>query len=311
METKFDKTVEILFELKISDVMRRDIITLGPKDKMSVLKSTLQKHRISGVPVVDGGALVGVVSIEDLIKWLSDEGRDCYIEDIMSKNLQCLYADQPLMHAVKKFDQYGYGRFPVLERESGRLAGIITRGVIINGTLKKLEMEYKEEEIRQYRASHFFGDITADEKNVSLQFNIKGNDFDNAGKASTTMKKNLKRLGIRPDIIQRVAIASYEAEMNVVIYTDGGTMQYNIAEDHISIEVTDNGPGIEDIEKAMQPGFTTSESWVKELGFGAGMGLPNIKKCSDTMDLQSTVGAGTTLKIEIFIGEDDEATGNY
>jgi CBS domain-containing protein/anti-sigma regulatory factor (Ser/Thr protein kinase) len=311
METKFDKTVEILFELKISVVMRRDIITIGPRDKMSVLKSILQKRRISGVPVVDKGTLVGVVSIEDLIKWLSDGGRDCYIEDIMSKNLQCLYADQPLMHAVKKFDQYGYGRFPVLERESGKLVGIITRGVIINGTLKKLEMEYKEEELRQYRASHFFGDITADEKNVSLQFNIMGKDFDNAGKASTTMKKNLKRLGIRPDIVQRVAIASYEAEMNVVIYSDGGTMQYNIAEDHISIEVIDRGPGIEDVEKAMQPGFTTSESWVKELGFGAGMGLPNIKKCSDKMDLQSTVGEGTRLKIEMFIGEDDEVTGNY
>ena len=311
METKFDKTVEILFELKLSDVMRRDIITIGPKDKMSVLQRTLQKHRISGVPVVNDGTLVGIISIEDLIKWLSDGGRDCSIEDIMSKNLQCLYADQPLMHAVKKFDQFGFGRFPVLERESGKLVGIITRGVIINGTLKKLAMEYQEEEIRQYRASHFFGDITADQKNVSLKFKIAGKDFDNAGKASTTMKKNLKRLGIRPDIIQRVAIASYEAEMNVVIYTGGGSMLYNITEDKISIKVTDNGPGIDDIEKAMQPGFTTSESWVKELGFGAGMGLPNIKKCADKMDMQSKVGVGTTLKIEIFIGEDDEAARNY
>jgi CBS domain-containing protein/anti-sigma regulatory factor (Ser/Thr protein kinase) len=311
METKFDKTVELLFELKIADVMMRDIITIGPKDKMSVLKRTLREHRISGVPVVNDGALVGLISIEDLIKWLSDGGRDCNIEDIMSKNPQCLYADQPLIHAVKNFDEHGFGRFPVLEKASGKLVGIITRGVIINGTLKKLEMEYKEEEIRQYRASHFFGDISADQKNVTLKFNIAGKDFDNAGKASTTMKKNLKRLGIRPDIIQRVAIASYEAEMNVVIYTDGGSMQYSITEDKISIKVADNGPGIEDIEEAMLPGFTTSESWVRELGFGAGMGLPNIKKCSDKMDLKSKVGVGTTLKIEIFIGDDDEATRNY
>ena len=307
METKLDKRVEILFELKVSDVMRKDIITIKPKANMSILKKTLQDRRISGVPVVDDGILVGVISIEDLIRWLSDGGHDCHVEKIMAKNPQCLYADQPLMHAVKKFDQFGFGRFPVIERESGKLVGIITRGVIIDGTLKKLEQEYKEEEIRQYRASHFFRDVTADQKNVSLMFIIAGKDFDNAGKASTTMKKNLKRLGVRPDIIQRVAIASYEAEMNVVIYTNGGSMRYNITEDAISLEVKDSGPGIEDVEKAMQPGFTTSESWVKELGFGAGMGLPNIKKCSDKMHLQSELGIGTTLKIEIKTGEHDEA----
>ncbi|MBN2077878.1 MAG: CBS domain-containing protein [Spirochaetes bacterium] len=307
METKFDKTVEILFELKVSDVMRKDIITIGPRDMMSNLKKILREHRISGLPVVDDGRLVGVISIEDLIRWLGSCGEDRPVEDIMAKDPICLYADQPLIHAVKKFDQHGFGRFPVLERESGRLVGIITRGVIIDGTLKKLEREYKEEEIRQYRASHFFGDISADQKKVSLRFKIAGKDFDNAGKASTTMKKNLKRLGIRPDIIQRIAIASYEAEMNVVIYTDGGTMLYTITEDKISLKVTDSGPGIEDIEKAMEPGFTTSESWVKELGFGAGMGLPNIKKCSDRMSLQSDVGTGTSLKIEIDIGDDNEA----
>ena len=307
MEIKFDKTVEIIFELKVADVMKREIISVGPDDMMSDLKTTLQKHRISGVPVVKEDTLVGIISIEDLIRWLSDGGTNKRIGDVMSKEPKCLYADQPLIHAVKKFDQFGYGRFPVLDRESGKLVGIITRGAVIDGTLKKLEKEYKEEEIRQYRASHFFTDILADKKKVNLEFTIVGKDFDNAGRASTTMKKNLKRLGIRPDIIQRIAIASYEAEMNVVIYTDGGTMRFDITEDKIVLIVTDRGPGIEDIEKAMQPGFTTSESWVKELGFGAGMGLPNIQRCSDTMNLQSEVGVGTTLTVEIFLGEDNEA----
>lgn len=307
MEIKFDKTVEILFELKVADVMKREIISVGPDDMMSDLKKILQKHRISGVPVVKGDTLVGIISIEDLIRWLSDGGANKRIGDVMSKDPKCLYADQPLIHAVKKFDQFGYGRFPVLDRESGKLVGIITRGAVIDGTLKKLEKEYKEEEIRQYRASHFFTDILADKKKVNLEFTIVGKDFDNAGRASTTMKKNLKRLGIRPDIIQRIAIASYEAEMNVVIYTDGGTMRFDITEDKIVLIVTDRGPGIEDIEQAMQPGFTTSESWVKELGFGAGMGLPNIQRCSDTMDLQSVVGVGTTLTVEIFLGEGNEA----
>lgn len=303
METKFDKTLEILFELKISDVMQKDIITMSPDDEMSDLRRTLRDAAISGVPVVKGNELVGIISIEDLIRWLSNGGVKSTIGEKMQKDPKCIYSDQPLIQAVKRFDQLGYGRFPVIDRETNKLVGIITKGDIIESTLKKLETEYKEEEIRQYRASHIFQDITADYKEIFLKFNIIGKDFDRAGNASTTLKKDLKRLGIRPDIIQRVAIASYEAEMNIVIYTDGGTMSYRITKDKVSIEVKDLGPGIEDVEKAMQPGYTTSEPWVKELGFGAGMGLSNIKKCSDTMEIKSFPGSGTTLKIIILTGE--------
>lgn len=303
METKFDKTLEILFELKISDVMQKDIITMSPDDEMSDLRRTLRDAAISGVPVVKDNDLVGIISIEDLIRWLSNGGVKSTIGEKMQKDPKCIYSDQPLIQAVKRFDQLGYGRFPVIDRETNKLVGIITKGDIIESTLKKLETEYKEEEIRQYRASHIFQDITADYKEIFLKFNIIGKDFDKAGKASTTLKKDLKRLGIRPDIIQRVAIASYEAEMNIVIYTDGGTMSYRITKDKVSIEVKDLGPGIEDVEKAMQPGYTTSEPWVKELGFGAGMGLSNIKKCSDTMEIKSFPGSGTTLKIIILTGE--------
>ncbi len=303
METKFDKTLEILFELKISDVMQKDIITMSPDDDMSNLRRTLRDAAISGVPVVKDKELVGIISIEDLIRWLSNGGVKSTIGEKMQKDPKCIYSDQPLIQAVKRFDQLGYGRFPVIDRETSKLVGIITKGDIIESTLKKLETEYKEEEIRQYRASHIFQDITADYKEIFLKFNIIGKDFDQAGKASTTLKKDLKRLGIRPDIIQRVAIASYEAEMNVVIYTDGGTMSYRITRDKVSIEVKDLGPGIEDVEKAMRPGYTTSEPWVKELGFGAGMGLSNIKKCSNTMEIKSFPGSGTTIKIIILTGE--------
>jgi CBS domain-containing protein/anti-sigma regulatory factor (Ser/Thr protein kinase) len=302
METKFDKTVEILFELKVSDVMRKELISIGPDALMSDLKDLLKKHRISGVPVIENDTLVGIVSTEDLISWLGKGENSCAIRDMMTRDPQCLYADQPLVHAVRKFDQFGFGRFPVIDRESGKLLGIITKGAIIEGTLRQLEKEYKEEEIRQYRASHFFQDLLADDINISLFFNITGKDFDKAGKASTTMKKNLKRLGIRPDIVQRVSIASYEAEINVVLYADHGSITYEIEKDKIVILVNDSGPGIENLELAMEPGFSTAESWVRDLGFGAGMGLPNMKKCSDTMDIHSDVGVGTTIKMEMIIG---------
>ncbi len=306
METRFDKTAEILFELKVGDAMKKDVVTVGPADSMSMLNEAMSSHRLSGVPVVEDTRLVGIISISDLIAWLMAGGKDSAVKDWMVKEPQCLYSDQPLIHAIKRFDQLRFGRFPVLDRESGKLVGIITNGDIILGTLRKLEHEYSEEEVRQYRASHFFQDINADHVDLSLTFTIAGKDFDRAGNASTTMKKNLKRLGLRPEIIRRTAIASYEAEMNMVIYTDGGTMTFNISREALTIVAEDNGPGIENIELAMQEGYTTAEPWVRELGFGAGMGLPNIKKCSDTMEIQSAPGKGTTLKIEILIGADNE-----
>ncbi len=306
METRFDKTAEILFELKVGDAMKKDVVTVGPADSMSMLNEAMSSHRLSGVPVVEDARLVGIISISDLIAWLMAGGKDSAVKDWMVKDPQCLYSDQPLIHAIKRFDQLRFGRFPVLDRESGKLVGIITNGDIILGTLRKLEHEYSEEEVRQYRASHFFQDINADHVDLSLTFTIAGKDFDRAGNASTTMKKNLKRLGLRPEIIRRTAIASYEAEMNMVIYTDGGTMTFNISREALTIVAEDNGPGIENIELAMQEGYTTAEPWVRELGFGAGMGLPNIKKCSDTMEIQSAPGKGTTLKIEILIGADNE-----
>ncbi len=306
METRFDKTLEILFELKVGDVMKKDVITVGPDDSMGKLNEEMSVHRISGAPVVEGKNLAGIISISDLIAWLTTGVKDSKVREWMVKDPQCLYSDQPLIHAIKRFDQLRFGRFPVLDRESSNLVGIITNGDIILGTLKKMEPDYTEEEIRQYRASHFFEDINADHLDLTLAFVIAGKDFDHAGQASTTMKKNLKRLGLQPEIIRRVAIASYEAEMNLVIYTDGGTMKFNIDDEKITITVRDRGPGIESIELAMQEGYTTSEPWVRELGFGAGMGLPNIKKCSDHMELQSVVGEGTTLKIEIMTGVNDE-----
>jgi CBS domain-containing protein/anti-sigma regulatory factor (Ser/Thr protein kinase) len=312
MISDFNITLEILFELKASDVMKRDVVSITPEETMFDLHDKLKDNKISGLPVLDGEKLVGIISIEDLIKWLLERKNadDCQIKEKMIKDPICIYEDQPLVHVIREFDKYSFGRFPVLDRNSGMFTGIITKGNIIEGALRKFESDKKEEEIKRYRASHFFQDIIADKEKIYLTYNIEGKDFDNAGKASTTMKKNLKRLGIRPDIIHRVAIASYEGEMNLVIYAHDGKMEYIINEDKIVLVFEDKGPGIKDIDKAMQPGYTTSASWVKELGFGAGMGLSNIKKCSDIMDIKSTVGKGTRIKITIFTGEENETSRN-
>jgi anti-sigma regulatory factor (Ser/Thr protein kinase) len=127
-------------------------------------------------------------------------------------------------------------------------------------------------------------------------FFITGKDFANAGAASSELKAILEKIGINHGIIRRTAIAAFEAEMNVIIYTPAGMMKYTITPDYLKVVVEDMGPGIEDIELAMQEGYSTAPEYIREMGFGSGMGLPNIKKNTDELKISSTVGAGTTLE---------------
>ena len=133
----------------------------------------------------------------------------------------------------------------------------------------------------------------------SQQFSVEGGDFRNAGNASTQIKTILKQIGIPGEVIRRVAIAAYEAEMNMVMYAKRGVITLRIEPMKVEISVEDEGPGIEDIELAMQEGYSTASPEIREMGFGAGMGLPNIKKNSDEFSIASTVGKGTQLSILI------------
>ncbi|MEG1642067.1 MAG: ATP-binding protein [Synergistaceae bacterium] len=134
---------------------------------------------------------------------------------------------------------------------------------------------------------------------VILEYNIEGNDYVTAGAASNNIKKTLKMLGINSDVCRRAAIVLYEAEMNLVIHGGGGVLKAEITEDHVELYAIDKGKGIPDMERAMTEGFTTANDQAREMGFGAGMGLPNIKRNSDNFEIQSEVGKGTTLKSTI------------
>ena len=129
---------------------------------------------------------------------------------------------------------------------------------------------------------------------------VSADDFASAGAASAAVKKTLKQLGFSPDTIRRTSIAMYEGEINTVIHGGGGIAEVEVAEDSVTITLTDEGPGIADIDLAMQEGFSTATESVRELGFGAGMGLPNIKKQSDDFSITSELGKGTTLVIKIY-----------
>jgi CBS domain-containing protein/anti-sigma regulatory factor (Ser/Thr protein kinase) len=300
MNKKITKVQELAYELTVEDAMTKDVVKVNPKNRIGELREILRINRISGTPVVDKGKLVGIVSIEDFIKCLADGEIDTLVEEKMTRKVKILYADEPLIHAVNKFNKHGFGRFPVVERSSGKLVGVIAKGDIIKTLLKELEINYHEEEIHRYRASHIFNDIIADKTTLIFEYDIASRDFKHAGESASGLKKSLTRLGIHPQILRRIAIATYEAEMNIVIFSSGGRITAYIKPGEIRIEAVDSGPGIPDIKKAMQPGFSTAPPLVQELGFGAGMGLPNIKKCADKMNIDSIVGKGTNLEIFIY-----------
>jgi len=136
---------------------------------------------------------------------------------------------------------------------------------------------------------------------LNFHFLVDGEDFTSAGQASVHVKKNLRQLGLPPEIIRRVSIAMYEGEINMVIHAGGGEADVNVTEDYVEIILRDNGPGIKNIEQAMQEGYSTATDNIRSLGFGAGMGLPNMKRYSDHMHIDSVVGQGTNITMRVNI----------
>jgi anti-sigma regulatory factor (Ser/Thr protein kinase) len=141
--------------------------------------------------------------------------------------------------------------------------------------------------------------MSSDKKNAgvfTLEFSVNGMDFAAAGDVASTIKRTLQQLGLDPSVVRRAAVAAFEAETNIVIHAYRGSMRLNVSTRGVEIVAEDEGPGIADIDLAMQDGFSTAPQHVREMGFGAGMGLPNIKRCSDELEIESTVGVGTKLR---------------
>ena len=130
-------------------------------------------------------------------------------------------------------------------------------------------------------------------------YQIDGNDFTRAGEASSPVKNKLKMLGVGSDAIRKVAIAMYEGEINMVIHADGGTITVSVSDKDITMVLADHGPGIPDIDKAMEEGYSTARDEVRSLGFGAGMGLPNMKRFTDEMKIETVIGQGTTITMKV------------
>lgn len=296
---------ELSYELKVEEVMASNPFTVTPETTMSEVLELFRQKRISGAPVLSGEELVGIISMEDLIKCLQNSDLQSTVRTYMSTRLLTIRNTDPSIEALKLFVNSHFGRLPVVN-EDGKLVGILTKGDITSGILKALQHDYQEEEVRRYRASHLFEDIESDRSSLILRYTIKQGDFTRGGAASSAIKRALIRLGANPQIARRTGIAVYEAEMNLIIHTtNGGIIRVEIEPKQISITVSDDGPGIEDVSLAMRPGYSTASDSVRELGFGAGMGLVNIQRCVDSMRLESVYGRGTNLRLKIFLQEQE------
>ncbi len=299
------KTQEMAYEITVGEVMSTTIFTVRPDQTMAELSLLLRDNRISGTPVVENGKLVGMVSIADLVNALGNNQISALIREKMKTNVECLYSDELLVHCLAKFSQYGFRRYPVLNRKE-ELVGILTKGNVVEGLLKKLEIEYAQTELKINEAGQrptmrqFFEDVIADEISFCFKYYVDGQTLKSAGKAASELKHALKKLGVSPPVLRRIGVATYEAEINLASYTTGGEIRAQIEKWGIIVEAIDNGPGIPDVERAMQPGYSTAPDWVRELGFGAGMGLVNMKKCSDEMELTSSVPDGTRLTMKFY-----------
>jgi CBS domain-containing protein/anti-sigma regulatory factor (Ser/Thr protein kinase) len=298
---EINRIEELSYDLKIHEVMNANVITTSPDVPIASVLELMRVNRISGVPVVQDEKLVGIISLEDIVRALQSNELAEPVKKYMTGKLITVRHSDSIVEAIKRFTEKGLGRLPVVD-EANNLKGIITKGDITRGILRAVQHDYKEEEVRRYRASHLFEDINSDRTTLVLRYNIKVGDFTHGGNASSHIKRALLRLGADQQLARRCGIAAYEAEMNLIIHTThGGILKLEVEPHRIIISTSDDGPGIADIEKVLQPGYSTASDKVREMGFGAGMGLVNIKRCVDKMELESTLGKSTKLIMRIAV----------
>jgi len=287
--------LELIYQLKIKDVMTGAVITGGPGQTLRHLQNIMRENRITGVPIVEGPRLVGMVSIHDIISALDKGLIDRLAGERMTRDVVVLQDDMPLSFAISYFNKYHYGRYPVLNKKH-ELVGIISSTDVVRSLLVEMNREIMRLEKIQQKDGGGIPSAFSE-----MEFSVARYDFELAGRASMEIKKALKGRGIDPKIVRRVAIASYELEINIVAHSQGGRIRCSILPDKVSVMASDTGPGIADVNLAMQEGWSTANEYVRSLGFGAGMGLANTKRVSDEFSIQSVLGAGTTVRSIVYI----------
>lgn len=277
--------------------MSSQVIAVPRTATLRDVQHLMKTNRITGIPVAEDKRLFGIVSMDDIVTALENGWINEPVEKHMARNVVVLEEDMPLSFGASYFDKYRFGRFPVLNKNN-ELVGILANRDVSAAVLIELLQEVIRLEERLPPAVK--PPETQETPNRSLlQFQVNPFDFEGAGRGTHALKKALTALGTDPRLIRRAAVASYELEINMTIHSTGGTLSCLIEPHRVEITARDKGPGIPNIERALEEGYTTANEWIKSLGFGAGMGLPNVRRVSDDFSIHSSPNAGTTVKAAI------------
>ena len=282
--------MELLQRFKVRDVMNRQVACVARAAPLREAQRVMRENRVSGVPVAENGRLYGIVSVNDIINALDGGWIDDPCETRMATSLVVLEAGMPLAYALRYFNNYTYGRFPVLDADR-RLVGVISqrdvmRALLLELTVEVRKLERKVSDRQLERPS---------DKYLHREYAVIRNDLSHAGKAANEIRQILKDKKVDRALARRVAVAAYELEINICIHSHGGVLTFILADDKIIVQAKDRGPGIADTEWACRDGTSTANDWIRSMGFGAGMGLANSKRVSDTFDIMSKVPTGTTV----------------
>ncbi len=292
--------LELIYRLKVKDVMTKKVTTVSLGTSMRSVQQLMREKSITGIPVVNGKRLLGIVSMDDIIQALDFGYIEDRVEDHMTKNLIVLEDDMPVSFAITYFDRYRFHRFPVLNKHK-ELVGMVTTRDISSRLLWEINQE-----VENLERMNLSTKVTDGLEREVQSFSILKHDFENAGFASTEIKKRLKQSNIYPRIIRRAAIASYELEMNIVVHSNGGKIIAEYGPSEVVITSKDYGPGIDDVDKAMVEGYSTAIEWIRSLGFGAGMGLPNVRAVSDEFSIKSSPKGTEVTSVIKFNNASDE-----
>ncbi len=297
---------ELMYNIKVGEVMTNNVISFPSTTTFREIQRCMKEKRFSGAPIVDDGELVGIVSIDDIITAFDRGTIDEPVAEYMTRELTTIPQNYSVIAASNIFSKHRFGRLPVVEVPKGRkLVGILTFGDILSHLLVKMntiaeriqEQEQSLENVVKNARDH-------------LHFELKADNFDLAGMASTTIKKHLQANGIPAAVVRRIAVICYEAEINVIIHSLGGYMDVHIFDDRVQLHIVDDGPGIPDLEKALEPGYTTANEKIRALGFGAGMGLANMKRCADEFAIQSSMETGTEINAVVYSTKENQEAPN-
>jgi Predicted transcriptional regulator, contains C-terminal CBS domains len=284
--------MELIQRLKVRDVMTRDPVTLSRADTLRKAQDIMRTRHFNGIPIAENGRLYGIVSINDIILALTHGHIGDTCGKHMSTRLIVLEEDMPASFSTQYFENYKYGRFPVLSKDR-LLVGIVSQSDITRVLINELAKEFNRLERQITRPPE---DSRGADLYMLREYPVVRHDFENAGKAATEIKRLLCERGVAPRAARRVAVASYELEINICIHSHGGTLAVVISNGVIEIVAKDTGPGIADVEWATRDGTSTANDWIRSLGFGAGMGLANSKRVADEFDIKSAAGEGTVVK---------------